>query len=245
VIIGIAAGLLAGSFIATITIRWPVGESALVGRSRCDNCHSSIPILNLVPLVGYALQSGRARCCEARIDPIHPVAEFAAALIGGLSALLPWPQAITGAWFGWTLLALALIDLRVFRLPNIVVALLTATGAAAALLLGSPAPLDSLIGAIAGFTSLEAVRLAYRALRGRDGLGRGDPKLFGAIGAWLGWSQLPLLLLTASLAGLVWAASIRLAGKRIGWGDRMPLGTLLALAAWPVWFWVMLAATPS
>jgi leader peptidase (prepilin peptidase)/N-methyltransferase len=245
VIIGIAAGLLAGSFIATFVVRWPIGESALAGRSRCDNCHASVAISSLIPVASYAMQRGRARCCGARIDPIHPITEFAAALIGGLSALLPWPQAIAGAWFGWTLLTPALIDLRVFRLPNAVVALLAATGAAATLLLRSPTPLDSLIGAIAGFTSLEAVRLAYRALRGRDGIGRGDPKLFGAIGAWLGWNHLPLLLLIASLAGLVWAASIRLAGKRIGWADRMPLGTLLALTAWPVWFWIRLAATPS
>jgi leader peptidase (prepilin peptidase)/N-methyltransferase len=236
VLAGFVGGLLAGSFIATFVIRWPDGRSSLAGRSRCDSCGTPVPAGNLVPLVSFAMQRGEARCCGARIDPLHLFAEFAAAVIGGLSALLPWHQALAGAWFGWSLLALALIDLRVFRLPNGVVALLAASGVGAALVLRSPAPLVSLIGAAAGFTSLETVRLSYRAIRGRDGIGRGDPKLFGAIGAWLGWLQLPLVLLIASLAGLVWAASVRLAGRPIGWADRMPLGSLLALASWPVWF---------
>jgi leader peptidase (prepilin peptidase)/N-methyltransferase len=242
VIFGAVAGLLAGSFIATFAIRWPRGESALAGRSRCDHCGATIEFSGLVPILSYAAQRGRARCCGARIDPLHPAVEAAAALIGAISALLPCQPAIAAAVLGWTLLALGLIDLRAFRLPNPAVALLAVSGFAAALWLRTPSPTDSLIGAVAGFASLEAVRLAYRRLRNREGIGAGDPKMFAAIGAWVGWEQLPLLLLIASLAGLLWAIAGRLAGRRLDWSDRMPLGTLLAIASWPVWLWSVAAA---
>ena len=116
-------------------------------------------------------------------------------------------------------------------------ALLAGTGLAASLLLGSPSFVTALIGMVAGFVALEAVRLLYRRWRGRDGIGRGDPKMFAAIGAWVGWEPLPAVLLGAALAGLCWALTSGLVARRIGWSDRLPLGTLLALAAWPAWLW--------
>lgn len=244
VIIGASAGLLAGSFIATVVTRWPRGESALVGRSRCDACGAPVPNTSLIPLLSYAVQRGKAKCCGGRIDPIHPAIEAAAATIGAISGLLPWPLALSSAWLGWTLLTLGSIDLRTFRLPNPLVALLATTGFAASLWLQAPPPVDSLIGAVAGFVALEAVRLIYRKLRGREGIGAGDPKLFAAIGAWIGWELLALTLLIAALAGLAWAVAVRLGGHRIGWTDRLPLGTLLAIATWPVWLWNMASAMP-
>jgi leader peptidase (prepilin peptidase)/N-methyltransferase len=190
------------------------------------------------------MQRGTARCCGARIDPIHPAAEAAAAAVGAISGLLPWPQALSSAWLGWTLLTLGLIDVRAFRLPNPIVALLAITGFAAAFWLQRPGIGDSFLGAAAGFGSLEAVRIGYRALRGREGIGAGDPKLFGAIGAWIGWEMLPFTLLTAALIGLAWAAALRLASRRIAWSDRLPLGSLLAIATWPVWLWNVAGAMP-
>jgi leader peptidase (prepilin peptidase)/N-methyltransferase len=194
--------------------------------------------------LSFALQRGAARCCGSQIDPIHPTAEAAAAVVGAFSSLLPWPQAISSAWLGWTLLTLGLIDVRTFRLPNSIVALLAITGFAVAVWLQIPSPVDSLIGSAAGFVSLEAVRLMYRAFRDRDGIGAGDPKLFGAIGAWIGWDLLPLTLLIAALIGLAWAAALRLGSRRIAWSDRLPLGSLLAIASWPVWLWNVAGAMP-
>jgi leader peptidase (prepilin peptidase)/N-methyltransferase len=72
-------------------------------------------------------------------------------------------------------------------------------------------------------------------VRGRQGLGGGDPKLFAALGAWLGWVQLPFVLLGAGLLGLAALLLARLRGRRLSGSDRLPLGTLLALAAWPIW----------
>lgn len=243
VIAGAAAGLLAGSFIATAAVRFGTGESALVGRSRCDACAAPVPAYGLVPLFSYAFQGGKARCCGARIDPIHPVAEGAAAGIGALSTLLPAAYAIAAAWFGWLLLALALIDLRSFRLPNSIVLVLAASGVAASLILDTPSPTQSLIGILAGYGSLEAVRRLYRYARGRDGIGSGDPKMLAAIGAWAGWEPLPTILLLGAAAGLIWAGLAWLAGHPLSWSKRLPFGTLLGIAAWPVWLWWI--AAPS
>ena len=77
--------------------------------------------------------------------------------------------------------------------------------------------------------------MAYRRLRGRDGMGGGDPKLLAALGAWLGWQQLPMVLLGAGLVGLSAILASRLRGKSVAATDRLPLGTLMAITAWPIW----------
>ena len=79
------------------------------------------------------------------------------------------------------------------------------------------------------------VASAYRVLRGKDGLGGGDPKLFGAIGLWLGWQALPVVLLAACAIGLVGVLAMRLGGRKLGMQDRVPLGVLLAVAGFGVW----------
>ena len=88
-------------------------------------------------------------------------------------------------------------------------------------LIAGPAPLlDRVIGGVAGFAALWLVAFGYRRLRGREGLGGGDAKLFGAIGLWLGWRALPAVLLVAALLGLGWAVA-----RRMRSDDRLPLGT--------------------
>ena len=239
VVAGALLGVVAGSFIATVAVRWPTGDSALGGRSRCDGCGNVIPAHSLLPLISYARLRGRAGCCGSRIDPVHPLVEAAGGTIGGLSALLPLPFAAAGALFGWLLLTLAIIDLRSFRLPTAVVTLVAISGLGASFLMGSPALLPAIVGMGTGFCSLKTLQLAYRWTRGREGLGSGDPKLFGAIGAWVGWQPLPLVLLAAALLGLGWAILVRLSGRDITLSDRLPLGTLLAATAWPTWLWTV------
>lgn len=234
-------GAVVGSFIATVAVRFPA--SALSGRSRCDHCGRTIPAGDLVPLWSYVRRRGRAACCGSRIDWMHPTAEILGAGIGAISVSLGVPAGIAAALFGLVLLALALIDLRHFRLPDLLVAVLAVAGIAALWIHPLPAAGDRLIGAVAGFVSLEAVRLLYRATRGREGLGAGDPKLFGAIGAWTGWQLLPMILLSAAVLGLLAALLLRLAGRDIGAATRMPFGTLLAAAAWPAWV-TMVAIQP-
>ena len=102
-------------------------------------------------------------------------------------------------------------------------------------LVASPAIVDRLIGGAAGFASLWLIAVAYRRARGREGLGGGDPKLFGAIGLALGWRLLPAVLLVAGMAGLGWVAFHHLRGRAMHADDALPLGTLLAIAAYPAW----------
>ncbi|MGP1281800.1 MAG: prepilin peptidase [Parasphingopyxis sp.] len=233
---GALLGAIVGSYLATLALRWPRGEPASRGRSHCDGCGRALAWPDLIPLASYALRRGRCRTCGTRIDPVHPLTELAAALIGGLSlALHPGVDGLAGAIFGWALLLLATLDIRHFWLPDRVTLPLVGLGLGAAWLTGSPDPIDAAIGAATGFLLLAGIAIAYRALRGRDGLGGGDSKLLAAIGAWLGWPMLPFVLLLASATGLAAAVAARLRGVSVRATDRLPFGAFLAVAAWPLW----------
>lgn len=233
---GALLGAIFGSFIATIVVRWPEGRSVAHGRSACDHCGATLGPGRLVPLLSYALQGGRAACCGGRIDPIHPVAELLAALIGAASVATAsdLPQAAAGAIFGWLLLTLALLDLRYYWLPDLLTGGLALAGLALAAAGLPPDLSDRLAGGAAGFLLLAGIRFAYRRLRGREGMGGGDPKLFGAIGLWLGWRALPAVLLGGALTGLAWALLLTIAGKPLSASAKLPFGPFLAAAAWIV-----------
>lgn len=162
---------------------------------------------------------------------------LAAAAIGVWAALARAAplDAVLTALLGWQLLLIAVIDGEHFRLPDRLTLPLLATGGLAAMVLDQTAPLDALIGAAAGFAGLWLLALAYHGLRGRDGLGDGDPILLAAGGAWVGWIGLPSVLLWASAAGLSLVAARLLVGKRISATDRMPFGPCLAAGVWLTW----------
>lgn len=232
---GLILGAIAGSFAATLIIRWPRGER-IGGRSRCDGCGATLGALDLVPLLSFAARRGRCRRCGAPIDRRHPGVELAAAAIGTIAFAAHGPAAgLATALFGWWLLALAWLDAEHHWLPDALTLPLVPLGLGVALLgIGAP-PLDRIVGAAAGGATLWALAFAYRRLRGREGLGGGDPKLLAGIGAWLGWMELPFVLLAAALLGLAAAAIAGLRGGTVTRTTPLPFGTLLALAAWPLW----------
>jgi len=233
---GALLGAIVGSFLATLLIRWPRGESALGGRSRCDGCGATLAARELVPLLSFVMARGRCRRCGAPIDRRQPAMELAAAGIGLVAALAhPLPLALATAGFGWWLLILAALDVEHHWLPDALTLPLVPLGLAVALAGLGPPLADRAIGLVAGWAVLAAIALAYRHWRGREGLGGGDPKLLAAIGAWLGWNLLPLVLLGAGLLGLVAALALRARGEPVGATTRLPLGALLALCAWPAW----------
>jgi len=233
---GFVLGAVIGSFMAAILVRWPQGRSVLKGRSHCDACGKTLSPRDLVPILSWFLVRGRCRHCGAAIDRRLLAIEAGAALIG-LTAIAahPLPAAIYTAIFGWWLFLLAALDVEHQWLPDRLTLPLIAAGLPVAWV-GVGPPLDErLIGAAAGFAALALIAFLYRHLRGREGLGGGDPKLFAAIGAWLGWQQLPFVLLGAGLLGFA-AILLRLSrGETVAHTDRLPLGALMALAAWPIW----------
>ncbi len=232
---GAVLGLLVGSYLATLTLRWPQGRSTATGRSACDGCARPLVWYELVPLLSFALLRGRCRSCGAAIDRRHPTIEIAAAIIGAASLwMYPGIAGLLGALFGWTLLTLAILDAEHFWLPDALTLPLLAAGLAFGLVLDPPL-FDRLLGAAGGVALLAGVALAYKAVRGRQGLGGGDPKLFGAVGAWLGWQALPFVLLLAALLGLISVAISLLRGQAPTAQTRVPFGAPLAVAAWVVW----------
>ena len=235
-------GAVIGSFVATIAIRWPEGRSAMRGRSACDGCGRTLRAIELVPLLSALASRGRCQTCGAAIDPRHRRIELAAAGIGTLAGIsVAEPVALAGAVFGWLLLTLAVIDAAELWLPDELTAMLAIGGVATGLLGVAPDLANRAIGGAAGFASLWLVAFAYRHLRAREGLGGGDPKLFGAIGLWLGWRMLPAVLLIAALIGLGVALIASLRGRTIAADSALPFGTFLAIAAYPAWL-VMIAS---
>lgn len=241
-----AAGLIGaaiGSFVGAALMRMPEGRSLIVGRSACDACGAAIRPLDLIPLVSWLALRGHCRDCGARIGLWQPACELGGAMIGVLPVLTAPPDLMLPAMlFGWQLLLLAVLDARHLWLPRSLSALLAVSGAGWALLdswqAQSPAPaIMAVVGGLLGFGLLWGVARAYRLLRGRHGIGGGDPLLLGAIGLWIGPVGVIWTLLGGSLIGLA-AALAMLATRRAVAGDTMlPLGTLLALAAWPVFVW--------
>jgi leader peptidase (prepilin peptidase)/N-methyltransferase len=240
---GLALGAVAGSFLATLAIRWGRDESVMNGRSRCDACGHIVPAWRLVPVWSFLAAGGRCGACRAVIDRRHFVMEIACALIGGAAlAVRPDIVGLAGALFGWLLATLALLDLDHFWLPDDLVVPLATLGLAAGMTGAEPPLGDRLIGGAAGLLSFTIIAWSYRRLRGRIGMGQGDAKLIAAIGAWLGWRPLPWVVLGAALLGIGWGALAMSRGRRFAPGDRLPLGTLLAIAAWPCW---ILGQVPS
>jgi leader peptidase (prepilin peptidase)/N-methyltransferase len=230
---GMLAGLIVGSFCATLVIRWPAGRT-MGGRSQCDACGRQLSPAELVPLLGWAAGGGRCRTCAARIDRRQPLIEIGCALVGALAlAAEPAPAGFAGALLGWALLVLAWLDAEHYWLPDRI----TWPLAAAGLLLGHGALPDRLIGLAAGGIAPWLLALAFRRLRGHDGLGLGDVKLMAGLGAWLGWQWLPHLLFAAAGAGLLLAALLHCRKAEPGGVGELPFGTCLALAAFPLWLW--------
>jgi len=235
-----ALGAVLGSFIATLVIRWPQERSVVKGRSHCDACDAVLGPRDLIPLVSAMLSRGRCRHCGAPIDPRHWQIELAALGIGAVAGLIvPGAAGLAGAIFGWLLLVLAALDITDFWLPDPLNLLLALAGLATGLMGLDPPLVARVIGGVAGFGGLWLLGLAYRYLRGREGLGGGDPKLLGAIGLWLGWQMLPAVLLLAALTGLALVLAGMLRGRAARLDDRVPFGALLAIAAYPAWLFLL------
>ena len=208
-----------------ISIAWPP--------SRCNHCQSAIRPWQNIPLISYLLLRGRCASCHKPIGIQYPIVEALAAM---LAAVAMWRFGFTIAGAGavlltWALLALAVIDLKTRLLPDDITLPFLWLG----LLLNTTTvytdPISSVTGAAAGYLSLWLIHHSFRLLTGKEGMGYGDFKLFALFGAWLGWQQLPMIILLSSLVGAV-AGGVLIAISKMPEDRALPFGPFLAGAGW-------------
>jgi leader peptidase (prepilin peptidase)/N-methyltransferase len=210
----------------------------LVPRSACPGCGARITALQNIPVFSWLALRGKCAACGARISARYPVVEVLAGLIGAYAAWRYGPTlAAAGAMaFGWALLALTVIDLDTQLLPDDITLPLLWGG----LLLniaGTFVPLrTAVIGAVAGYLALWLVYWAFRLATGKEGMGYGDFKLLAAIGAWLGWQKLPLVILLSSVVGALVGIGLILFARHAR-GKPIPFGPYLAAAGLIALFW--------
>jgi leader peptidase (prepilin peptidase)/N-methyltransferase len=217
----------------------------LVPRSRCPKCNAEIRAHQNIPVLSWLLLGGKCAQCKAPISKRYPVVELVTAMLSAAVALkFGWHwQTLAALVFTWALVALTVIDLDHTLLPDSITLPLLWLGLLLSLAwhpgLQLPAPTDmgsAIVGAVAGYLSLWSVYWAFKLLTGKEGMGYGDFKLFAAIGAWMGWQMLPLVLLLSAFTGAVVGVVLIMARGR----DRnipIPFGPYLAAAAWIALMW--------
>lgn len=210
-------GLLWGSFLNVVVYRLPQTDAAELGARRgrtlaflawplsfCPQCAAPIPPWRNIPILSYVFLRGRAPCCDSRISPLYPLGE----IMGAVTIL--WPLAhfgfgvdmILAALFLSFLLAASAIDLQrrylldLLTLPLLWLGLLANIDARFAVLS------DAVLGAAGGYLGMRALSVVFTFIVRKQAMGGGDFVLMAALGAWLGWRDLPFLLFLASLLGV-------------------------------------------
>ena len=225
------ADLQAGRF----DLIWP--------RSRCPACGAMITAWQNIPVLSYVLLGGRCKHCKAAISPRYPLIEAATAV---LAAIVTWrfgfglEAAITLTFF---LLPISMIDFDHQLIPDSIVLPLLWLGLGLSLLhpvAGAETlfiePRQAIIGAIAGYLSLWSVYQLFKLITGKEGMGFGDFKLLAALGAWLGWQALPIIIMMSAVVGAIVGISLIVFRGR----DRqipIPFGPYLAAAGWITMLW--------
>jgi len=219
-----------GSFLGVVISRLPKHQPILLGRSECPSCHTKLGARDLIPIASFLWQGGRCRYCKARIDRFHLWAELTAlavVLLAASRAQSPGDFASL-CLLGFLLLVLAWIDAEHLWLPDVIMLPGILAGLAVCWFLEPAALADHAAGAALGFLSLAAIRVCYRWLRGRDGLGLGDAKLLALAGAWTGWQHLATIMLGAALLGICLILIGRSRGSTTRSSAKYPLGSFMA-----------------
>jgi len=209
-------------------------------RSACPACGHRIPAWQNIPVISWLLLRGKCSACRAAISVKYPLVEL---LSGAGAAYAAWrfgpsAAALGAALFVWFTIALAFIDQETGYLPDDLTLPLVWTGLIVNLG-GAFVPLrDAVIGAVAAYLFLWSINAAFKALRGMDGMGYGDFKLYAAVGAFLGWKVLPLVILLSSVVGLLFG-TLQMFSARRGWDWKFKFhfGPYLALAGIIAMFW--------
>jgi leader peptidase (prepilin peptidase)/N-methyltransferase len=212
--------------------------------SACPGCGAPIAPQHNVPVLGFLWLRGRCPKCSYRISPRYPVVEAVAALLGLAVAYVFGPtwQTVAALGFTWTLLALTLIDLDHKLLPDsttlplLWAGLILNTVPLRGAPLFAPSLQSAVIGAVAGYLALWSVYQLFKLVTGKEGMGYGDFKLLAALGAWLGWQLLPLVILLSAVVGSVVGIAMIVFGGRSS-QTQIPFGPYLAAAGWIALLW--------
>ncbi len=227
-----------GSFLALVADRLPLGEDIIRKPSHCRSCETPVAWRDKLPLLSYLMLGGQCRACNAPIPKRLYYAEAAGVALATLAVFVAASplQMLLGALLLWCLMGLILCDVADFRLPDFMTLALFLIGMALAIEDPNRDVLGALIGAAAGAGSFLVIRMGYYALRGREGLGMGDVKLMGGIGAVVGLVALPVTALLAALGALMITALIGWFGTaQIKSTTAIPFGAYLSGATGIVW----------
>ncbi|MGB1423107.1 MAG: prepilin peptidase [Pseudomonadales bacterium] len=255
-------GLLVGSFLNVVIYRlpkmlerdWQIDAAQVLGtasetdrvdtsfnlaqpRSQCPGCGTQVKAIDNIPIVSFVLLRGRCGQCQNPISLQYPAIELTTGLVTlflihhfGLSS-----AAVLACLLTYALIALSTIDYRTTLLPDSITLPFLWLGLLVNIN-GTFTDLTSaVVGAMAGYLSLWSVYWSFKLLTGKDGMGFGDFKLLGLLGAWLGWQMLPIIIILSSLAGAIIGLSLIALGR-----DKdhpIPFGPYLAIAGWTALIW--------
>jgi leader peptidase (prepilin peptidase)/N-methyltransferase len=206
--------------------------------STCPHCGHKIRAYENIPILSYVFLRGRCSSCKSPITIRYPIVE---AISGILAGYIGWRFGLTWAMagaliFAWALIALTAIDIDTQLLPDDITLPLLWLGLLLNLNNGFTPLSSAVIGTVTGYLSLWAVYWLFKLTTGKEGMGYGDFKLLGAIGAWLGWKMLPVVILLSSLVGACVGIAL-IVFARHGRNTPIPFGPYLAAAGLIALFW--------
>ena len=199
-------------------------------RSACPKCGHNITALENIPIISYLLLGGKCKGCKTSISMRYPLIE---ALTGALIGLVAYQYGYTYttlfAWiFVFALVTLTFIDFDTQLLPDDITLPLLWLGLIFNLNGGFTDLKSAVLGAILGYLILWSVYWVFKLITGKEGMGYGDFKLLGAIGAWFGWQIIPAVILLSSVVGAVIGIAMIMFRGKTG-GTAIPFGPFLAL----------------
>ena len=216
----------------------PMTYNLITPGSNCLECGYKIRPWENIPVLSYLFLKGRCSHCQTRISPRYPLIEILGAVLAVMVGLTfgATLQTLFACLLVWSLLTLTMIDVDTQLLPDSITQPLLWLG----LLVNAQHIFvslnDAVIGAAAGYLSLWCVYQLFKLLTGKEGMGYGDFKLLAALGAWLGWQMLPMILLLSSLVGTIAGISLMFL-KRHDKGIPIPFGPYLAMAGFIALLW--------
>jgi leader peptidase (prepilin peptidase)/N-methyltransferase len=224
----------------------PTGSFNLIApSSHCPACGTSVRVWQNIPVISYLLLRGQCANCKHSISARYPLVELLTAVLAAICAWrfgVGW-EALMAVVLTFTLVPISMIDAETQLIPDSIVLPLLWIGLGMSLfypVVGSDtlfiSPRDAIVGAMAGYLSLWSVYQLFKMITGKEGMGYGDFKLLAALGAWLGWQQLPMIILMSAVVGALVGLGL-MALRNHDRGTPIPFGPYLAAAGWVTMLW--------